>query len=118
MLFLLFVYVIDLCVYVVMSNYVYVVLRVDEKLVNLFLVWEVLIWWYKFYKGILFIKFYLVGEVFFEVELLSVKCIVVVYWKWLFSISWFMWDFNEYIVCVVNVEDECKGCFWEGCFKF
>lgn len=108
---------IDIAAYAIMSNHYHVVLYVDK---NRCLTWsqdEVIKHWLMLYKGPEIIHRHLRHEIQSEVEKQVVKRQVEIWRERLCSISWFMGCLNEYVARKANLEDNCKGRFWESRFK-
>jgi hypothetical protein len=100
-----------------MSNHYHVVVHVDwERAVN----WsnaEVIQRWCCLYKGNLLSQRFMRGDCLSRAELeVLQKCIDV--WRGrLRDISWFMKQLNESVARAANIEDNCRGRFWEARFK-
>jgi REP element-mobilizing transposase RayT len=115
--FLADVFAIDICAYAIMSNHYHVVVHVDwEQVVN----WsntEVIRRWCCLYKGNLLSQRFMRGDHLSRAELDVLQQRIEVWRGRLSDISWFMKQLNESIARAANIEDSCKGRFWEARFK-
>ena len=89
------IFAIDVCAYTVMNNHYHAVLRIDENQAKQWSMDEVLIRWHKLYKGTLFTRQYLRGEVLPEPLLEMVKASAEIYRKRPIKISWFIGNIND-----------------------
>ncbi|MDI4669791.1 transposase [Pseudoalteromonas shioyasakiensis] len=108
---------IDICAYAVMSNHTHLVLHIDIAKAKRLNNKAILIRWHKLFKSTFLCQRFLNGELLTQTELAAVNARVNLYRERLSSISWFMRVLNEGIARKANLEDECKGRFWEGRFK-
>lgn len=95
------IFAIKICAYAVMSNHYHLVLHVDLEAAKNWSDEEVIARWKRLFKGTSCIN----------VDLIT---------KWrqqLTNISWFMRCLNEHLARKANIEDGCKGRFWEGRYK-
>ncbi|MEC4729152.1 transposase, partial [Shewanella sp. D64] len=111
------VFAIDICAYVVMSNHIHLVLRVDADLVRSWSDIEVVSQWQKLFKGDSLNHDFIKGETLESYQQTIINKRVKEYRIRLMDISWFMRALNEPIARKANAEDKCKGRFWEGRFK-
>ena len=111
------VFAIDICAYVVMSNHLHLVLRVDADLVRSWSDIEVVSQWQKLFKGDSLNHDFIKGETLESYQQTIINKRVKEYRIRLMDISWFMRTLNEPIARKANAEDKCKGRFWEGRFK-
>jgi REP element-mobilizing transposase RayT len=108
---------IDICAYAVMSNHTHQVLHIDIAKAKRLNNKAILIRWHKLFKSTFLCQRFLNGELLTQAELSALNTRVNLYRERLSSISWFMRVLNEGIARKANLEDECKGRFWEGRFK-
>ena len=108
---------IDICAYAVMSNHYHLVLHVDNNKISSWSMDEVINRWCELFGGNLLVKRYKQGEPLSTVERNAVLDIVEIWRSRLGDISWFMRCLNESIARQANLEDHCKGRFWDGRFK-
>ncbi len=111
------VFAIDICAYAVMSNHYHVVLRVNAETV---LGWsddEVIARWCQLFKGPDVVQRYLIGEALNKKEHTILAGLVAQWRDRLIDLSWYMRCLNEGIARQANLEDGCKGRFWEGRFR-
>lgn len=108
---------IDLCAYAVMSNHYHVVLHVDAEQAQSWQREEVIRRWHQLFKGTVLTQKVAKGQAINSAESKAVDDVVAVWRARLMDISWFIRSVNETIARAANVEDECRGRFWEGRFK-
>ncbi len=108
---------IDICAYAVMSNHYHLVLYINQDQVNNWSDDEVIDRWAMLFRKPVLIERYQRNECRTKAELNKVTEIVALWRERLADISWFMRCLNEYIARKANIEDDCKGRFWEGRFK-
>lgn len=111
------VFAIDVCAYAVMSNHYHLVLHVDRTTASEWSDEEVIKKWTALFpaNGKLIGTLYLNRSSKAAQKNLDRK---VAEWRErLTDLSWFMRCLNESIARRANIEDECKGRFWEGRFK-
>lgn len=99
---------INVCAYAVMSNHYHLVLHVDVKSAKRWSDKEVITRWRRLFKTAPDI-----GNLHIDVGTKLVE-------QWrsqLMDVSWFMRCLNEYLARRANIEEGCKGRFWEGRFK-
>ncbi|WP_077066525.1 transposase [Catenovulum maritimum] len=115
------IFTIDVAAYAVMSNHYHIVLRVNTDAADALSPNEVLSRWHTLCQPKPIVVRYLQakqqGKTLTESELMVVNDCVKDYRQRLTSISWFMRFLNEFIARQANLEDKCKGHFWEGRFK-
>jgi len=111
------VFAIDICAYAIMSNHYHLVLRVNHDDVARWSADEVMDRWCGLFKGPLLVNRYRSGESLSQAERDAVSDIVNEWRERLMDISWFMRCLNESVARAANIEDGCKGRFWEGRFK-
>ena len=111
------VFAIDIAAYAVMSNHYHLVVHIDKHRCQTWTENEVIDRWLQLYKGPDLIHRYNKAEPLHSAEKDKIKEIVEIWRSRLSSISWFMACLNEFIARKANVEDCCKGRFWEGRFK-
>lgn len=107
---------IDICAYAIMDNHYHLVLRVDCDRVARWSDKEVIQHWCGLFRGPLLVQHYLADKTLSEAELDTIADIAALWRERLSNISWFMRCLNEFIARKANLEDECKGRFWEGRF--
>ncbi|NRB23691.1 transposase, partial [Shewanella sp.] len=111
------VFAIDICAYVVMSNHLHLVLRIDVELAKHWSDIEVVTQWQKLFKGDSLNHDFVKGEPLESYQQSIINKRVKEYRLRLMDISWFMRALNEPIARRANAEDKCTGRFWEGRFK-
>lgn len=107
---------IDVTAYAVMSNHYHVVLHVNKEKAQSWTVQEVIERWLKIHKGPQLIRRFHKNEALSQAELEAVNVLAAKFRKRLYCVSKFMACLNEFIARQSNLEDECKGRFWEGRF--
>jgi REP element-mobilizing transposase RayT len=111
------VFCIDICAYAIMSNHFHLVLYVNQERAKELTRDEVIDLWLKLFKGPSVVARYLNSETLLDVEMDLLDRYVAQWRERLMDISWFMRCLNEKIARQANIEDDCKGRFWEGRFK-
>ncbi len=111
------VFFIDVCAYAVMSNHTHMVLHVDNKKAERLNDRAIAIRWHKIFKGSELTRRFAKGDKFSPSEKGIILVLTKQYRARLMDISWFMRSLNEFIARKANIEDNCKGRFWEGRFK-
>ena len=111
------IFAIDIAAYVVMSNHLHLVLRIDIELANRWTDREVVEQWHQLFKGTELTQRFSKGELVEERNLSLLRHSIAQYRSRLSDISWFMRCLNEPIARMANKEDKCTGRFWEGRFK-
>ncbi|BAJ01322.1 transposase [Shewanella violacea] len=111
------IFAIDIAAYVVMSNHLHLVLRIDIELANSWTDREVVEQWHQLFKGTELTQRFAKGELVEELNLSQLRHSIADYRSRLSDISWFMRCLNEPIARMANKEDKCTGRFWEGRFK-
>ncbi|WP_263078642.1 transposase [Endozoicomonas sp. Mp262] len=111
------VFTIEVCAYAVMSNHYHVVLFVNEAAGKALTTREVLERWTQLFAGPLLVQRYLARDKLSKAEYQRVEQFADDYRNRLLDISWFMRCLNEHLAREANLEDGCKGRFWEGRFK-
>ncbi len=107
---------IDLVSYAVMSNHYHVILKVDTKTEGLLTDREIVDRWSLLYKLRPLLAKFKIGAELSNVEMSLLTADIRVIRTSLTSISKYMGYLNERIARKANLEDECKGRFWEGRF--
>lgn len=110
------VFAIDIAAYAVMSNHYHLVLHVDAHRSKRWSNDDVIDRWLTLYKGPDLVRRYKKGEPLLPAEMDKVLETAQIWRDRLSDISWFMACLNEYIARKANIEDNCKGRFWEGRF--
>jgi REP element-mobilizing transposase RayT len=111
------VFCIDICAYAIMSNHYHLVLYINKKQVDLLTNHQVIERWCQLYKGPEIIQRYIRGDKLTCAHLQLIDEIIDEWRSRLADISWYMRCLNEFIARKANIEDGCKGRFWEGRFK-
>jgi putative transposase len=111
------VFAIDVAAYAVMSNHYHLVLRVDTDRARQWSRNEVIDRWQSLFSGPPLVQRLVAGESILDAENAAIDLIVDSWRERLADISWFMRCLNEHIARRANVEDHCKGRFWEGRFR-
>ncbi|MDK1286849.1 transposase [Pseudoalteromonas umbrosa] len=111
------VFAIEIAAYAIMSNHYHLVVKVNRQQALNWSDNEVILRWYRLYKGSPIIDRYLHGDILSEAEQLLVLELIEKWRARLYDISWFMKNLNEYIAKEANKEDNCTGKYWEGRYK-
>ncbi|OBT08016.1 transposase [Vibrio sp. UCD-FRSSP16_10] len=110
-------YCLSICAYAIMSNHYHVVVYINKnKALNLSPL-EVVERWAINHKLPLLIKRWLKNELTNQLEENKCHEIIQIWRKRLWNLSWFMKELNFDIAYRANLEDKCKGHFWESRFK-
>jgi REP element-mobilizing transposase RayT len=109
-------YAIDICAYAVMSNHYHLVLRVDLRRAQAWTTDEVIERWMKLFSRPPLVKRLQQG-LGTAAERKTATEIVEKWRSRLCDVSWYMRCLNEHLARRANIEDNCKGRFWEGRFK-
>jgi hypothetical protein len=107
---------IDACAYAILSNHYHLVLHVDRARAQAWSLQEVMAQWQRLFVAPPLVERWLNGQC-SEVERMAAETIIERWRERLFDISWFMRCLNEHIARLANLEDGCKGRFWEGRFQ-
>jgi REP element-mobilizing transposase RayT len=108
---------IGICAYAVMSNHYHLVLKVEPDTAANWSEREVAERWAALFQWPLLVRRWYQGESLIEPEIAVVKQLIGQWRERLYSISWFVRLLNETLARQANLEDGCKGHFWEGRFK-
>ena len=108
---------VDVAAYAVMSNHYHLVLRINPDRAATWSESEVARRWQCFFGEHLLVKRYLSGTPGSTGEHAAAQRMIEGWRERLSSLSWFMRVFNETLARRANVEDDCKGRFWEGRFR-
>ena len=111
------IFAIDLSAYSIMSNHYHVILHVDKARTHQWDAAEVIERWHRLFKGSKQSQAFSRGEVLEGADRILLDSEIAKWQARLSDISWFMRVVNEKIARRANVEDGCKGRFWEGRFK-
>ena len=111
------VYTIGISAYAIMDNHYHLILNVDTEAAQSLSDQQVQQRWMQLYHGDVLMNRYLNGDCHSRSEINKVKAITQQWRERLSDISWFMRSLNEYIARKANIEDCCKGHFWESRFK-
>lgn len=120
--FLSSIFAIDVASYAVMSNHYHLVVHVNEDESQSWSIEEVCERYENLYHLPPPVKQLLISRENTETKNTTAICqlaleLVEKYRSRLSDISWFMRNLNEYVARKANIEDECKGHFWESRFK-
>ncbi|MEV3815585.1 transposase [Aeromonas salmonicida] len=108
---------IGVCAYAVMSNHYHLVLKVDFETAANWSEREVAERWAALFQWPLLVRRWYQHESLIDPELEVVRAFIATWRERLHSISWFVRLLNEAMARQANLEDGCKGHFWEGRFK-
>ena len=108
------IFAIKICAYAIMSNHYHLVLYVDIEASKLWSTDEVITRWQKLFKGATSIIDHCKLT---QGGIDTADALVSKWRKQLTDISWFMRCLNEHLARKANIEDGCKGRFWEGRYK-
>jgi hypothetical protein len=110
------VFTIELCAYAVMANHYHLVIHINQDKALALSDAEVISRWGRLFVVPVVVERWRQGSA-EDGEIKVVKTLVALWRKRLADVSWYMRCLNEYIARQANLEDECKGRFWEGRFK-
>jgi len=108
---------VDICAYAIMSNHYHLVLKVDKEQALAWSDVEVAMRWKQLFNGHLLVDNWLSDKNITQAE--TDKALEFIQ-KWrlrLYDLGWYMRCLNESVAVKANIEDNCKGRFWEGRFK-
>ena len=114
--FLAEVFTIELGAYAVMSNHYHLVIHINQNKALSLTHDEVISRWGRLFCVPEIVELWQQGKT-VEAENEVVEKLVALWRKRLADVSWYMRCLNEYIARQANIEDGCKGRFWEGRFK-
>ena len=107
---------VDVAGYAIMSNHFHVVVKVNLDLAASLSAEAVLTRWQQLYRLSPLMVRFKAGDVLTDAEKRRVDTEIARMREILISISRFMGHLNGYIARKANVEDDCRGHFWEGRF--
>jgi REP element-mobilizing transposase RayT len=111
------VFAIDVCAYAVMSNHYHLVLHVDPAQAEAWSEQEVTRRWRRLFRVSDRVAAYVRGASTPHAEQLLARRMIAGWRARLSDISWYMRCLNENLARRANLEDGCKGRFWEGRFR-
>jgi REP element-mobilizing transposase RayT len=111
------VFAMDVCAYAVMSNHYHLVVFVDVLRAREWTEEEVIRRWGRLFRVPTLVDRYLKKETTTEAERDAARTIIRTWRQRLMNVSWYMRCLNEHLARRANLEDDCKGRFWEGRFK-
>ena len=111
------VFCIELYAYAVMANHYHLVIHVNQNKALALTDSEVISRWSRLFVLPVLVERWLQGELMEGAEKAVVQTLVALWRRRLADVSWYMRCLNEHIARRANLEDECKGRFWEGRFK-
>ena len=114
--FLAEVFTVELCAYAVMSNHYHLVIHINQNKALSLTHDEVISRWGRLFRVPDVVERWQKNQA-AEAENEVVEKLVALWRQRLCDVSWYMRCLNEYIARQANIEDGCKGRFWEGRFK-
>ena len=110
------VFTIELCAYAVMSNHYHLVLHINHDKALSLSHDEVISRWGRLFRVPDIVKSWQNSQT-VAAQNEQVEKLVALWRQRLCDVSWYMRCLNEHIARQANIEDGCKGRFWEGRFK-
>ena len=110
------VFTIELFAYAVMSNHYHLVVNINQNKALSLTHHEVISRWSRLFRVPAMVERWQQGNA-QEGETEVAEKLVALWRQRLADVSWYMRCLNEYIAREANLEDGCKGRFWEGRFK-
>ena len=108
---------VEVCAYAIMSNHYHLVLHIDDDQANAWSDEEVIKRWTALFpRNGLLIKALQKNQK-ARVAKKQLRQYISLWRERLMDISWFMRCLNETVARQANLEDNCKGRFWDGRFK-
>jgi REP element-mobilizing transposase RayT len=111
------IFAVDLCAYAVMSNHYHLVVRLNGQQAASWTENEVMMRWGELFSLPPLIAIYRAGQAATQAEQEKAQATIAIWRERLADLSWFMRSLNEDLARRANIEDGCKGRFWEGRFK-
>jgi REP element-mobilizing transposase RayT len=111
------VFAIDVCAYAIMSNHYHLVVFVDAARAREWTEEDVIRRWGALFRVPTLVELYRKNETTSDAERNAARAIIKKWRKRLMDVSWYMRCLNEHLARRANIEDGCKGRFWEGRFK-
>lgn len=111
------VFTIELCAYAVMANHYHLVIHINQDKALALSDEEVMSRWSRLFALPAVVLRWQQGQLLDGAESDIVSALVALWRRRLADVSWYMRCLNEHIARLANLEDECKGRFWEGRFK-
>ena len=110
------IFTIELFSYAVMSNHYHLVVNINQNKALSLTAHEVISRWSRLFRVPAIVERWQQGNA-QEGETEVAEKLVALWRQRLADVSWYMRCLNEYIAREANLEDGCKGRFWEGRFK-
>ena len=110
------VFTIELCAYAVMSNHYHLVLHINHDKALSLSHDEVISRWGRLFRVPDMVKCWQNSQT-VAAQNEQVEKLLALWRQRLCDVSWYMRCLNEHIARQANIEDGCKGRFWEGRFK-
>ena len=111
------VYCVDICAYAIMSNHYHLVLHINRDKALSLSNQQVIERWQLSHKLPALVQRWLSKQLTCEAEEEACLSIIDSWRARLWNLSWFMKELNFGIALQANIEDNCKGHFWESRFK-
>lgn len=111
------VYCIDICAYAIMSNHYHLVVHINREKAQNLSNHDVISRWQQEHKLPVLVTRWLAGELTSQAEIDACMTMIELWRERLWNLSWFMKELNYDIARKANIEDDCKGHFWESRFK-
>ena len=111
------VFTIELCAYAVMANHYHLVIHINQDKALALSDEEVMSRWSRLFALPAVVVRWQQGQLLDGAESDVVSALVALWRRRVADVSWYMRCLNEHIARLANLEDECKGRFWDGRFK-